>query len=127
MSRSPEQHNRRPVALTPEARPRRRRVYFALVTKGKADAIFACVECAVSICSIVVLVYCGFTGLFRAWLGGQAVSGWFLAMAISSTFWLPVFVSICRCAFCYVREGKKVRVDKAVADKAALPELLREV
>ena len=37
MPRSPEQHNRRPVALTPEVRPRRRRVYFVQVMKGKAD------------------------------------------------------------------------------------------
>ena len=37
MPRSPEHNNRRPVALTPEVRPRRRRVYFAQVMKGKAD------------------------------------------------------------------------------------------
>ena len=35
MSRSPEQNNRRPVALTPEDRPRRRRVYFARVVEVK--------------------------------------------------------------------------------------------
>ena len=35
MPRSPEQNNRRPVALTPEVRPRRRRVYFARVLKVK--------------------------------------------------------------------------------------------
>ena len=65
-------------------------------------------------------------GLSRAWLDGQAVSGWFLAMAIISTFWLLVFVSICRCAFCYVMVEQEVGVDKAVGYKAALPKLLRE-
>merc|ERR1719327_1633504 len=42
---------------------------------GVCGALFACVECLASICSIIALVYAAFTGLFRAWLGGQAVSG----------------------------------------------------
>ena len=44
------------------------------------------VEC---VASIVGLVYCAFTGLSRERLGGQAVSGWFLAMVIISTLTLP--------------------------------------
>ena len=45
MSRSPEQYNRRPVALTPEDRPRRRRVYFARVMKAKVDGQAASTWC----------------------------------------------------------------------------------
>ena len=45
MPRSPEHHNRRPVALTPEVRPRRRRVYFAQVMKGKVDGQAASTWC----------------------------------------------------------------------------------
>jgi len=67
---------------------------------GIAGACFACVECLASICSIVALVYAAFTGLFRAWLGGQAVSGWCLAMAIISTLQLLACVCICCCATC---------------------------
>jgi len=67
---------------------------------GCAAACFACVECLASICSIVALFYAGFTGLFRAWLGGQAVSGWCLAMAIISTLQLLACVCICCCATC---------------------------
>jgi len=67
---------------------------------GVAGACFACVECAASICSIIALVYAVFTGLFRAWLGGQAVSGWCLAMAIISTLQLLACVCICCCATC---------------------------
>jgi len=65
-----------------------------------AGALFACVECCASICSIIALVYAAFTGLFRAWLGGQAVSGWCLAMAIISTLQLLACVCICCCAPC---------------------------
>jgi len=67
---------------------------------GVAGTCFACIECAASICSIIALVYAGFTGLFRAWLGGQAVSGWCLAMAIISTLQLLACVCICCCATC---------------------------
>jgi len=67
---------------------------------GVAGTCFACIECAASICSIIALVYAGFTGLFRAWLGGQAVSGWCLAMAIISTLQLLACVCICCCASC---------------------------
>jgi len=70
------------------------------VAGGAAGSIFACVECAASICSIIALFYAGFTGLFRAWLGGQAVSGWCLAMAIISTLQLLACVCICCCASC---------------------------
>jgi len=70
------------------------------VAGGVAGSIFACVECAASICSIIALFYAGFTGLFRAWLGGQAVSGWCLAMAIISTLQLLACVCICCCATC---------------------------
>jgi hypothetical protein len=67
---------------------------------GIAGACFACVECLASICSIIALIYAAFTGLFRAWLGGQAVSGWCLAMAIISTLQLLACVCICCCASC---------------------------
>merc|ERR1719265_1814036 len=67
---------------------------------GVAGACFACVECLASICSIIALIYAAFTGLFRAWLGGQAVSGWCLAMAIVSTLQLLACVCICCCATC---------------------------
>jgi len=67
---------------------------------GIAGACFACVECLASVCSIVALLYAAFTGLFRAWLGGQAVSGWCLAMAIISTLQLLACVCICCCATC---------------------------
>merc|ERR1719301_277777 len=67
---------------------------------GLAGACFACVECLASICSIVALIYAAFTGLFRAWLGGQAVSGWCLAMAIISSLQLLACVCICCCATC---------------------------
>jgi len=67
---------------------------------GIAGACFACVECLASICSIIALFYAGFTGLFRAWLGGQAVSGWCLAMAIISSLQLLACVCICCCASC---------------------------
>merc|ERR1719265_2527797 len=67
---------------------------------GVFAACFACVECLASICSIVALVYAALTGLFRAWLGGQAVSGWCLAMAIISTLQLLACVCICCCAAC---------------------------
>ena len=69
-------------------------------TGGIAGALFACVECCASICSIIALVYAAATGLFRAWLGGQAVSGWCLAMAIISTLQLLACVCICCCAPC---------------------------
>jgi hypothetical protein len=67
---------------------------------GVAGACFACIECLASICSIIALLYAAFTGLFRAWLGGQAVSGWCLAMAIVSTLQLLACVCICCCASC---------------------------
>merc|ERR1712100_872278 len=67
---------------------------------GVAGACFACVECLASICSVVALLYAAFTGLFRAWLGGQAVSGWCLAMAIISSLQLLACVCICCCASC---------------------------
>merc|ERR1719299_210132 len=66
---------------------------------GVAGAFFACIECLASICSIIALVYAAATGLFRAWLGGQAVSGWCLAMAIISSLQLLACVCIC-CATC---------------------------
>jgi hypothetical protein len=67
---------------------------------GVAAACFACIECLASICSIVALLYAAFTGLFRAWLGGQAASGWCLAMAIISSLQLLACVCICCCATC---------------------------
>jgi len=67
---------------------------------GIAAACVACIECLASICSIVALIYAAATGLFRAWLGGQAASGWCLAMAIISTLQLLACVCICCCATC---------------------------
>merc|ERR1719331_1408669 len=55
---------------------------------GICAALFACVECVSSICSICALVYCIMTGLFRAWMGGQSVSGWCLALVVISTLQL---------------------------------------
>jgi len=87
---------------------------------GLAGACFACIECLASICSIIALVYAALTGLFRAWLGGQAVSGWCLAMAIISTLQLLACVCIC-CAGCCCasfgaailgEEGYKALVDE---------------
>jgi len=67
---------------------------------GIAAGLVACVECCASICSICALIYCLMTGLFRAWLGGQAVSGWCLALAIISVLQLLLCVCICCCATC---------------------------
>lgn len=67
---------------------------------GICAALFACVECVASICSIGALVYCIMTGLFRAWMGGQAVSGWCLALVIISTLQLILCCCICCCASC---------------------------
>jgi hypothetical protein len=72
----------------------------AVHRRHREATIFACVECAASICSIITLVYAVLTDLFRAWLGGQAVSGWCLAMAIISTLRLLAYVCICCCASC---------------------------
>merc|ERR1712224_319433 len=70
------------------------------VAGGAAATCFACIEVAASICSVIALVYAALTGLFRAWLGGQAVSGWCLAMAIISTLQLLACVLICCRATC---------------------------
>jgi len=67
---------------------------------GICAALFACVECVSSICSICALVYCIMTGLFRAWMGGQAVSGWCLALVVISTLQLILCCCICCCASC---------------------------
>jgi len=67
---------------------------------GLAAGCVACIECLASICSIGALIYCAMTGLFRAWLGGQAVSGWCLALAIISTLQLLLCICICCCASC---------------------------
>jgi len=67
---------------------------------GIAAGLVACVECCASICSICALIYCLMTGLFRAWLGGQRVSGWCLALAIISVLQLLLCICICCCATC---------------------------
>jgi len=67
---------------------------------GLAAGCVACIECLASICSIGALIYCLMTGLFRAWLGGQAVSGWCLALAIISVLQLLLCICICCCASC---------------------------
>ena len=56
---------------------------------------FSRVGCAASISSVVALLYAAFTGLFRTWLCGQAVSGWSLAMAVISTLRLFALVLTC--------------------------------
>merc|ERR1719408_554441 len=60
--------------------------------------LFACVECLGSIASIASLVYVIYSGLLRAWLGGQAVSGWCLVLAVLSTVQLVMCACICCCA-----------------------------
>lgn len=72
----------------------------AEVEGGIAAALVGCVECFASICSILALVYACMTGLFRAWMGGQTVGGWCLAMAIISSLQLILCVCICCCASC---------------------------
>merc|ERR1719235_958671 len=67
---------------------------------GAAVSIFACVECTASIFSIIALVYSCYTGLWQALLGGQAVSGWCLALAIISILQVLACVCICCCATC---------------------------
>lgn len=67
---------------------------------GCGAAVFACVECLASVCSIGALVYCIMTGLFRAWMGGQKVSGWCLALVVISTLQLLLCCCICCCASC---------------------------
>jgi len=67
---------------------------------GIAAGCVACIECVASICSICALIYCLMTGLFRAWLGGQSVSGWCLALAIISVLQLFLCICICCCATC---------------------------
>merc|ERR1719235_1672325 len=67
---------------------------------GICAGLFACVECIASICSICALVYCIMTGLFRAWMGGQSVSGWCLALVVISTLQLVLCCCICCCASC---------------------------
>merc|ERR1719197_1232095 len=67
---------------------------------GCGAALFACVECLASVCSIGALVYCIMTGLFRAWMGGQKVSGWCLALVVISTLQLLLCCFICCCASC---------------------------
>ena len=55
-------------------------------TSRLVQALFSSrVECSASISSVVAILYAAFTGLFRAGLCGQAVSGWSLAMAVIST------------------------------------------
>jgi len=60
--------------------------------------LFACVECMGSIASIASLVYVIYSGLLQAWLGGQAVSGWCLVLAVLATVQLVMCVCICCCA-----------------------------
>ena len=51
-------------------------------TSRLVQALFATrVERSISICSVVALLYPAVVGLIRAWLCGQAASGWCLAMA----------------------------------------------
>ena len=87
--------------------------------------IFARAECTASICSIVALVFVAFMGLFRAWPGCQAVSGWCLALTIISYLSLLARVGICHCAVCYVVIAKAEEERKRVK-KTALPKALRK-
>jgi len=67
---------------------------------GICAGMFACVECCASICSICALIYCFMTGLFRAWMGGQHVSGWCLMLVIVSVLQIFLCCCICCCASC---------------------------
>merc|ERR1719198_2703328 len=67
---------------------------------GICAGMFACVECCASICSICALIYCFMTGLFRAWMGGQPVSGWCLMLVIVSVLQIFLCCCICCCASC---------------------------
>ena len=87
-------------------------------------AIFARAGCATSICSVVALVYCAFTGLSRAWRGGPVVSVWYLALAITSDLSLLAPVGICHCAVCYVFIAKGEE-ERKFQKKTALPKALR--
>jgi len=67
---------------------------------GVCAGLFACVECIASICSICALIYAFMSGLFRAWMGGQAVSGWCLMMVVVTVLQLVLCCCICCCASC---------------------------
>ena len=47
-----------------------------------------CAECSASVRGVAALLDTAFTDLVQAWLCGQAVSGWSLAMAVISTLQL---------------------------------------
>ena len=63
-------------------------------------------------------------GLYRAWLGDQAASGWCFAMAIISDLSLLAPVGICHCAVCYVFIAK-AEEERKIEKKTALPKVLR--
>merc|ERR1719213_390911 len=59
---------------------------------------FACVELLGSIAAIASLIYVIYTGVLQAWLGGQAMGGWCLFLAVLSTIQLVMCLCICCCA-----------------------------
>ena len=79
-----------------------------------------------SICSVIVLVYAALTYLFRTWLGGQAVSGWFFSLAIISCLSLLMPGGLCHCAVCYM-SIIKAEEERKLVKKTALPKALRKV
>merc|ERR1719146_179763 len=59
---------------------------------------FACIELLGSIAAIASLIYVIYTGLLQAWLGGQAMGGWCLFLAVLATIQLVMCLCICCCA-----------------------------
>jgi len=70
-------------------------------------------------------VYFVLTGLFRAWLCDQAVSGWYLALTIISTLPLLLPFGVCHCAVCYVLIAK-AEEEREMVKKTALPKAVRK-
>merc|ERR1719428_2328633 len=60
--------------------------------------LFGCVELLGSLAAIGSLIYVCYSGLLQAWLGGQAVGGWCLFLAVLSTLQLVMCMCICCCA-----------------------------
>ena len=64
-------------------------------------------------------------GLYRAWLGDQAVSGWCSAMDIILDLSLLKSASICHCAFCYT-PSVTTEEERKHMKKTALPKAFRK-
>ena len=97
MPRSPEHNNRRPVAITPEVRPRRRRVYFVRMLEVKV-----------------------YDQAADGWCLAMAITSTFKLLAC-------VCIGCCApcCSFLVVAQGRACYVHRAGLGKAAHPKLLR--